>query len=143
MDNISTQVYWEKNTLVNGNPDISHKNVFGRCTTKDFPYDAVSVRINNQSKGTATVYFKDAVKTRTYGSGKNSHSYDYCDSELKVTLPLKSTWNGEQYNYSMQGTLPQKYDLISFARILDYVRCEIEKMSGVAVSYTHLRAHET
>ncbi len=132
MDNISTQVYWEKNTLVNGNPDISRKNVFGRCTTKDFPYDAVSVRINNQSKGTATVYFKDAVKTRTYGSGKDSHSYDYCDSELKVGLPIRSNWNGEQYNYSMQGTLPQKYDLITFARILDYVRCEIEKMSGVA-----------
>ena len=129
MDNISTQVYWEKNTLVNGNPDISHKNVFGRCTTKDFPYDSVSVRINNQSKGTATVYFKDEIKTRTYSGG---HSYEYCDSELKVTLPLKSTWNGEQYNYSMQGTLPRKYDLISFARILDYVRCEIEKMSGVA-----------
>jgi len=128
MDNISTQVYWEKNTLVNGNPDISHNNVFGRCTTRDFPYDAVSVRINNQSKGTATVYFKDEVKTNTYSSG---NSYDYCDSELKVTLPLKSTWNGEQYNYSMQGTLPRKYDLISFARILDYVRCEIEKMSGV------------
>ena len=128
MDNISTQVYWEKNTLVNGNPDISHNNVFGRCTTRDFPYGAVSVRINNQSKGTATVYFKDEVKTNTYSSG---NSYDYCDSELKVTLPLKSTWNGEQYNYSMQGTLPQKYDLISFARILDYVRCEIEKMSGV------------
>ena len=127
-NNIATQVYWEKNTLVNGNPDISHKNVFGRCTTKDFPYDAVSVRINNQSKGTATVYFKDEVKTNTYSSG---NSYDYCDSELKVTLPLKSTWNGEQYNYSMQGTLPRKYDLISFARILDYVRCEIEKMSGV------------
>ena len=127
-NNIATQVYWEKNTLVNGNPEISHKNVFGRCTTKDFPYDAVSVRINNQSKGTATVYFKDEVKTNTYSSG---NSYDYCDSELKVTLPLKSTWNGEQYNYSMQGTLPRKYDLISFARILDYVRCEIEKMSGV------------
>ena len=129
MDNISTQVYWEKNTLVNGNPDISHKNVFARCTTKDFPYGAVSVRINNQSKGTATVYFKDEIKTRTYSGG---HSYDYCDSELKVTLPLKSNWNGEEYNYSMQGTLPRKYDLISFARILDYVRCEIEKMSGVA-----------
>ena len=138
MDNISTQVYWEKNTLVNGNPDISHKNVFARCTTKDFPYDAVSVRINNQSKGTATVYFKDEVKTNTYSSG---NSYDYCDSELKVTLPLKSTWNGEQYNYSMQGTLPRKYDLISFARILDYVRCEIEKMSGVAyndIPQTHV-----
>jgi len=129
MDNISTQVYWEKNTLVNGNSDISHKNVFGRCTTKDFPYDAVSVRINNQSKGTATVYFKDEVKTRNYSGG---HTYEYCDSELKVTLPLKSNWNGEQYNYSMQGTLPQKYDLITFARLLDYVRCEIEKMSGVA-----------
>ena len=129
MDNISTQVYWEKNTLVNGNDDISYKNVFARCTTKDFPYDAVSVRINNQSKGTATVYFKDEIKTRTYSGG---HSYDYCDSELKVTLPLKSNWNGEEYNYSMQGTLPRKYDLISFARILDYVRCEIEKMSGVA-----------
>ena len=128
MDNITSQVYWEKNTLVNGNDDISYKNVFARCTTKDFPYDAVSVRINNQSKGTATVYFKDEVKTNTYSSG---NSYDYCDSELKVTLPLKSTWNGEQYNYSMQGTLPRKYDLISFARILDYVRCEIEKMSGV------------
>ena len=130
-NNIATQVYWEKNTLVNGNDDISYKNVFARCATKDFPYDAVSVRINNQSKGTATVYFKDAIKTRTYGSGKNTHSYDYCDSELKVTLPLRSNWNGEQYNYSMQGTLPQKYDLITFARILDYVRCEIEKMSGV------------
>ena len=129
MDNISTQVYWEKNTLVNGNPDISHKNVFARCTTKDFPYGAVSVRINNQSKGTATVYFKDEVKSRTYSGG---HTYEYCDSELKVTLPLKSNWNGEEYNYSMQGTLPRKYDLISFARILDYVRCEIEKMSGVA-----------
>ena len=132
MDNISTQVYWEKNTLVNGNPEISDKNVFSKCTTRDFPYDAVSVRINNQSKGTATVYFKDAVKTRTYGSGKNSHSYDYCDSELKVSLPILSSWNGEQYNYSMQGTLPQKYDLITFAHILDYVRSEIEKMSGVA-----------
>ena len=127
-NNIATQVYWEKNTLVNGNPDILYKNVFARCTTKDFPYGAVSVRINNQSKGTATVYFKDEVKTNTYSGG---HSYDYCDSELKVTLPLRSNWNGEQYNYSMQGTLPQKYDLITFARILDYVRCEIEKMSGV------------
>ena len=127
-NNIATQVYWEKNTLVNGNDGISYKNVFARCTTKDFPYDAVSVRINNQSKGTATVYFKDEVKTRTYSGG---HTYEYCDSELKVTLPLKSSWNGEQYNYSMQGTLPQKYDLITFARVLDYVRCELEKMSGV------------
>ena len=81
-NNIATQVYWEKNTLVNGNPDILYKNVFARCTTKDFPYGAVSVRINNQSKGTATVYFKDEIKTRTYGSGKNTQSYDYCDSEL-------------------------------------------------------------
>ena len=93
-NNIATQVYWEKNTLVNGNDDISYKNVFARCTTKDFPYGAVSVRINNQSKGTATVYFKDEIKTRTYGSGQNTHSYDYCDSELKVTLPLRSNWNG-------------------------------------------------
>ena len=142
MDNITTQVFWEKNGLVNRNPNINDNQVFSRCPTKDFPYDAVSVRINNQSKGTATVYFKDAVKTRTYGSGNHQQSYDYCDSEIKVTLPVKSNWNGEDYNYSMQGTIPKKYDLITFARILQYVRDELEAMSGASYNIPHSRVAE-
>ena len=132
MDNITTQVFWEKNGLVKCNPNIQDDQIFSRCPTKDFPYDSVSVRINNQSKGTATVYFRDALKTRTYGSGKDQQSYKYCDSEIKVTMPLKSNWNGEDYNYSMQGTMPQKYDLITFSRVLQYVRDELEVMSGVS-----------
>ena len=132
MDNITTQVFWEKNGLVKRNPNIHDDQIFSRCPTKDFPYDSVSVRINNQSKGTATVYFKDAIKTRTYGSGKNKQSYDYCDSEIKVTMPLKSNFNGEDYNYSMQGTIPQKYDLITFSRVLQYVRDELEVVSGAS-----------
>ena len=133
-NNIATQVYWERNSLVLRNSNIDPERVFSRCPTNEFPFDSVSVRINNQSKGIATVYFRDPIKTRSYGSGKNKSTYTYCDSTLRVTLPLNSSWNKEDYNYTFQGCLPTKYDLYTFASILQYVRSELEKMSGITHS---------
>ena len=127
MDKIASLVNWEKNGLVVQNKDISPNQIFARCTTDKFP-EGCSVRINNQSKGTATVYFRDPFKEVTRGG----QTWTQCDSVLKVTLPLRSNWNGQEYNYSMTGRLPKKYDLGTFAMLLQYVREELENMSGSA-----------
>jgi len=132
MDKIASQVYWEKNGLVNTNPNINPNNVIARTKTVKFPYDAVTVRINNQTRGIVTVYFRDELKTRTFGSGNHKQSYDYCQAEAKITLPMFSRWNNMPipHNYALQGQIPRKYSLTQFSEILDYVRETVEDMTG-------------
>ena len=81
------RVQWESNGLVKRNPTINPDDIFDKCPTNEFP-DGASVRITSQKNGHATVYFKSPLKTRTFGSGKNSQSYTYCDATLKVSLPV-------------------------------------------------------
>ena len=125
---IRKQVFWEECKEVKDNEDISPDQIFKKCKTDHFPYGAVSVRLKTKKKGTPpTVYLKDEVKTNTYSGG---YRHDYCDSELKVELPMKSNWNGEDYNYSMEGTLPSRFSLKEFSKILEYIREQSDKMLG-------------
>ena len=96
MKDVAKEIHWETNRLVANNPDIPKEQIFARCSTRNYPYGAVSVKITNQSKGYATLYFRDDMKTRNYSGG---HVHEYCDSELKVSLPTHSSWNNQQYNY--------------------------------------------
>ena len=127
------KVHWESNSLVRTNSSINPKRIIPKSKTEDFPYGAVTVRIQNQKKGVATVYFKGEIKTRSFGSGKDKTSYNYCDSEARITLPLVSSWNNEAYNYSMQGTLPRYWSLFKAAQVCDWIRHEVEDMTGAVV----------
>ena len=74
-DMITNKIYWESNNLVRHNPNIAPEQIIHKTSTKSFPFNAVTVRINNQRKGFVTVYFRDAKKTKTYGSGKNKQTF--------------------------------------------------------------------
>ena len=89
--------------------------------------------MKNQKKGIICLYFRDKLKTRTSGSGQYATSYTYCDAECKVHLPMISTWNGDHYNFSFQGTLPRDWDMLKFSQVLEWVRDEVENMTGVEV----------
>jgi len=132
-EELKDRVYWESNSLVKSSPNINPDRIIPKSHTKDFPYDAVTVKIKNQKKGLTALYFKDRLKTRSYGSGSNKQSYTYCDSEAKIHLPTVSSWNGEAYNFQLQGTLPRDWDLLKVAQVSEWVRDEIEKMTGVEI----------
>jgi len=123
------RIQWEKNNTIIRNPNISQEDVFCKRTTDLFP-DGASVRMNNQSRGYATVYFKSPIKTRTYGSGNNAQSYNYCDETLKVTLPMTSSWNSQTYTYSFTGQLPKQFTLNEMNAVLKFVRGQIKEMTG-------------
>ena len=123
------RVQWEKNGLVKGNPTINPDDIFDKCPTKEFP-EGASVRITSQKNGHATVYFNSPLKTKTYGRGKNAHSYTYCDATLKVSLPIISTWNKETYSFAYTGQLPSEFTLDEMNAVLKYVRNQIQDMTG-------------
>jgi hypothetical protein len=126
---ITNNIYWESNSLVRSNPNIAPEQIINKTHTKNFPFNAVTVRIQNQKKGFATVYFRDIGKTRSYGSGKNKTTWSYCDSEAKISLPLKG-YNGKDYSYSLNGTLPNTFDIITCAKILEWIRHQVYDMTG-------------
>ncbi len=123
------RVQWEKNGLVIRNSDIDPDDIFPKTTTDHFP-EGASVRVNNQKKGFATVYFKGEKKSRTYGSGPNASTYYYCDETLKATLPFTSSWNKQTYTYSFTGSLPKSFTLDEMNYVLKYVRDKVGDMSG-------------
>ena len=120
------RVQWEKNGLVKRNPTINPDDIFDKCSTDKFP-EGASVRMTSQKNGHATVYFKSPLKEKTWG---NNQKYWYCDSTLKVSLPVISTWNKETYSFAYTGQLPSEFTLDEMNAVLKYVRSQIQDMTG-------------
>ena len=120
------RVQWEKNGLVKRNPTINPDDIFDKCSTDQFPQGA-SVRMTSQKNGYATVYFKSPLKEKTWG---NNQKYWYCDSTLKVSLPVISNWNKETYSFAYTGQLPSEFTLDEMNAVLKYVRSQIQDMTG-------------
>jgi len=124
------RVQWEKNGLVKRNPAINPDDIFDKCSTDKFP-EGASVRMTSQKNGHATVYFKSPLKEKTWGS--SGRSYTYCDSTLKVTLPMISAWpksNPRTRTFSYTGELPSEFTLDEMNAVLKYVRSQIQDMTG-------------
>ena len=122
------RVQWEKNGLVKRNPNINPDDIFDKCSTDQFPQGA-SVRMTSQKNGHATVYFKSPLKEKNWGNGQK---YWYCDSTLKVTLPMISRWqsNPRTISFSYTGQLPNEFTLDEMNAVLKYVRGQIQEMTG-------------
>ena len=122
------RVQWEKNGLVQRNPAINPDDIFDKCSTDRFP-EGASVRMTSQKNGHATVYFKSPLKEKTWG---NNQKYWYCDSTLKVTLPMVSSWNYKPRTrtFSYTGQLPIEFTLDEMNAVLKYVRSQIQDMTG-------------
>ena len=123
------RVQWEKNGLVKRNPAINPDDIFDKCSTDQFP-EGASVRMTSQKNGHATVYFKSPLKEKTWG---NNQKYWYCDSTLKVTLPMISAWpksNPRTRTFSYTGELPSEFTLDEMNAVLKYVRGQIQEMTG-------------
>ena len=124
------RVQWESNGLVKRNPTINPDDIFDKCSTDKFP-EGASVRMTSQKNGHATVYFKSPLKEKTWGS--SGRSYTYCDSTLKVTLPMISAWpksNPRTRTFSYTGELPSEFTLDEMNAVLKYVRSQIQDMTG-------------
>ena len=122
------RVQWESNGLVKRNPTINPDDIFDKCSTDQFPQGA-SVRMTSQKNGHATVYFKSPLKEKCWG---NNQKYWYCDSTLKVTLPMVSRWqsNPRTISFSYTGQLPTEFTLDEMNAVLKYVRSQIQDMTG-------------
>ena len=122
------RVQWEKNGMIKRNPTISPEDVFDKCSTDQFP-EGASVRMTSQKNGHATVYFKSPLKEKSWGNGQK---YWYCDSTLKVTLPMISSWNNNPrtHTFSYTGQLPTDFTLDEMNAVLKYVRSQIQDMTG-------------
>ena len=122
------RVQWEKNGLVKMNPTINPDDIFDKTSTDQFPQGA-SVRMTSQKNGHATVYFKSPLKEKSWGNGQK---YWYCDSTLKVTLPMVSSWNNNPrtHTFSYTGQLPTDFTLDEMNAVLKYVRSQIQDMTG-------------
>ena len=120
------RVQWESNGLVKRNPAINPDDIFDKTSTDQFPTGA-SVRMTSQKNGHATVYFKSPLKEKTWG---NNQKYWYCDSTLKVSLPVISNWNKETYSFAYTGQLPSEFTLDEMNAVLKYVRSQIQDMTG-------------
>ena len=120
------RVQWEKNGLVKRNPTINPDDIFDKCSTDKFP-EGASVRMTSQKNGHATVYFKSPLKEKSWG---NNQKYWYCDSTLKVSLPVISNWNKETYSFAYTGQLPSEFTLDEMNAVLKYVRSQIQDMTG-------------
>ena len=122
------RVQWEKNGLVKRNPTINPDDIFDKCSTDKFP-EGASVRMTSQKNGHATVYFKSPLKEKNWGNGQK---YLYCDSTLKVTLPMISRWqsNPRTISFSYTGQLPTEFTLDEMNAVLKYVRSQIQDMTG-------------
>ena len=122
------RVQWEKNGLVKRNPTINPDDIFDKCSTDEFP-EGASVRMTSQKNGHATVYFKSPLKEKSWGNGQK---YWYCDSTLKVTLPMVSSWNNNPrtHTFSYTGQLPSEFTLDEMNAVLKYVRSQIQEMTG-------------
>ena len=122
------RVQWEKNGLVKRNPTINPDDIFDKCSTDKFP-EGASVRMTSQKNGHATVYFKSPLKEKSWGNGQK---YWYCDSTLKVTLPMITRWqsNPRTISFSYTGQLPTEFTLDEMNAVLKYVRSQIQDMTG-------------
>ena len=122
------RVQWESNGLVKRNPTINPDDIFDKCSTDKFP-EGASVRMTSQKNGHATVYFKSPLKEKSWGNGQK---YWYCDSTLKVTLPMVSSWNYKPRTrtFSYTGQLPSEFTLDEMNAVLKYVRSQIQDMTG-------------
>lgn len=122
------RVQWERNGLVQRNDNIHSDDIFDKTSTDQFP-EGASVRMTSQKNGHATVYFKSPLKEKSWGNGQK---YWYCDSTLKVTLPMVSSWNYKPRTrtFSYTGQLPSEFTLDEMNAVLKYVRQEIRHMTG-------------
>ena len=122
------RVQWERNGLVQRNDNIDSDDVFDKTSTDQFPAGA-SVRMTSQKNGHATVYFKSPLKQKSWGNGQK---FWYCDSTLKVTLPMISRWqsNPRTMSFSYTGQLPSEFTLDEMNAVLKYVRSQIQDMTG-------------
>lgn len=122
------RVQWESNGLVKRNPTINPDDIFDKCSTDKFP-EGASVRMTSQKNGHATVYFKSPLKEKSWG---NNQKYLYCDSTLKVTLPMITRWqsNPRTISFSYTGQLPTEFTLDEMNAVLKYVRSQIQDMTG-------------
>jgi len=125
------KIYWEKNSLVTQNDSIPDGQIIPKCKTIDFPEESITVRVQNQRRKVATVYFYGKSTTKTYGSG---HSWSYVDEQLKVTLPMVG-YNKKDYSYSFQGQLPSIFTLEKMTWALDYIQEQFDEMTGS--NFTH------
>ena len=107
-----------KEWIIKRNPTINPDDIFDKCSTDKFP-EGASVRMTSQKNGHATVYFKSPLKEKTWG---NNQKYWYCDSTLKVTLPMVSTGTKETYSFAYTGQLPSEFTLDEMNAVLKYVR---------------------
>ena len=123
---ILPKIYWEKNTLVNHNPDIPPSQIIPKGHTGDFPSEAITVRTHSQKRKVATAYFYGPSQTRTYGG---SNSYNYIHEKLSVTLPMKG-YQGHDYSYHFQGQLPKMFDMQDLCWALDYIKEQFDTMTG-------------
>ena len=122
------RVQWERNGLVKRTPTINPDDIFDKTSTDQFPQGA-SVRMTSQKNGHATVYFKSPLKEKSWGNGQK---YWYCDSTLKVTLPMITRWqsNPRTISFSYTGQLPTEFTLDEMNAVLKYVRSQIQDMTG-------------
>jgi len=124
---ILPKIYWEKNTLVNENPDIPASQIIPKSKTSDFPAEAITVRTHSQKRKVATVYFYGETTTRSYGKS----TWTAVNEQLRVTLPTKG-YNGKDYSYSFQGQLPRIFDMQDLCWALDYIKEQFDTMTGGA-----------
>ena len=124
---ILPKIYWEKNTLVNENPDIPASQIIPKSKTSDFPAEAITVRTHSQKRKVATVYFYGETTTRSYGKS----TWTAVNEHLRVTLPTKG-YNGKDYSYSFQGQLPRIFDMQDLCWALDYIKEQFDTMTGGA-----------
>jgi len=85
----------------------------------------------SESKTVIDYLMRENVKLKQeIESLKNSQSYTYCDSTLKVSLPVISNWNKETYSFAYTGQLPSEFTLDEMNAVLKYVRSQIQDMTG-------------
>ena len=126
LSDIVPKIYWEKNTLVNHNPDIPASQIISKGKTSNFPAEAITVRTHSQRRKVATVYFYGKTITRSYGK---NHTWTAVDEQLRVTLPMKG-YNGRDYSYSFQGQLPNIFDMQDLCWALEYIKEQFNVMTG-------------
>jgi len=112
-------IYWETNSKVEQNTNISESQKIAKCKTIDFP-EGVTVRTNNMKEGVITAYFYGKIQHRYY----EDHKWHYPESKLIVDFPSKNS------GYIFNGEIPCNMSLTEVSEILDHIKCEAKKMYG-------------
>jgi hypothetical protein len=127
------KIHWESNSLVKINPNIPTDKVIKKTTTDKFPANAITVRFIRMRDKIITAYFYGESKVRSYGNGKNAMTWRSINQKLHVTLPFKSNHShlpNELWGYSFQGNLPDNFTLDEMTYALQYIKGEVDRMTG-------------